>query len=72
VSDPATPDLFAAVPPVKPATTPRREQPLELRAAMALCRRMRRVQPLPDKQRLAHQICGTLIALCKKSTRGIR
>lgn len=67
-----TPDLFAGVPSVKQSTTQRREQPLELRAAMALCRRMRRVQPLPDKRRLAHEICGSLIALCKKSTRGIR
>ena len=67
-----TPDLFGGVPPLKHSTRPRREQPIELKAAASLCRRMRRAKAREDKQRIGHLICANLIALCKKSTRGIR
>ncbi len=67
-----TPDLFAGVPPLKPSTRTRREQPAELRTAASLCRRMRHAKALPEKRRIGHLICESLIALCKRSARGIR
>jgi hypothetical protein len=65
-------DLFAGVPPLKRSTRSRREQPIEIRAARALCQRIKATPARPDKQRIGHLICESLIALCKKNTRGVR
>lgn len=60
------PDLFADFPPPARRSRPRRSEPIELRAARALAKRMKRTPARPDKQRIAHQICESLKALCKR------
>jgi hypothetical protein len=66
------PDLFAGVPPLKRSTPARREEPVEIRAARALCRRMKGTPARDEKRRIATMITGNLVALCKRKARGIR
>lgn len=59
-------DLLTDIPPRCAEAKPRAEPPPELRTARALCRRLKRTAPRPEKQRIAHEICASLIALCKR------
>jgi hypothetical protein len=43
--------------------------PSELAHARALCVQLRRRQPLPDKQRIAHLICLNLISMLEHGAR---
>lgn len=47
----------------------RRQAPSELVSARALCAQLRRKQPLPDKQRIAHLICLNLISMLEHGAR---
>lgn len=65
MTDDATPDLFADMTRA-PSRAPRHETPPELRIARSLCRQIKRTPVQTEKRRLAHELCGTLIALCRK------
>ena len=47
----------------------RRQAPSELVSARALCAQLRRKQPRPDKQRIAHLICLNLISMLERGAR---
>lgn len=59
-------DLFGEKPiPRREAATGRSFAP-DLKAARVLCRQLRRRQPRPEKQRIAHLICLSLQSMLKQ------
>lgn len=60
-------DLFGELPiPRRDAVTQRSFAPA-LKTARVLCRELRRRQPRPDKQRIAHLICLNLLSMLRQS-----
>jgi hypothetical protein len=58
-------DLFGELPiPRRHAINKRSFEPA-IKTARALCRELRRKQPRPDKQRIAHLICLNLLLMLK-------
>jgi hypothetical protein len=61
-------DLFGETPtPQRDAATKRSFAPA-LTTARVLCRQLRRRQPRPDKQRIAHLICLNLLSMLRHDT----
>ena len=61
-------DLFGESPiPRRDAVTRRSFEPA-LKTAQVLCRQLRRRQPRPEKQRIAHLICLNLLSMLRNST----
>lgn len=61
-------DLFGEVPiPRRHAVKKPRFEPA-IKSARALCRELRRKQPRPDKQRIAHLICLNLLSMLKRNS----
>jgi len=61
-------DLFGEAPiPRRDAQTKRSFAPA-LTTARVLCRQLRRRQPRPDKQRIAHLICMNLLSMLKQNS----
>jgi hypothetical protein len=59
-------DLFGERPiPRRDAVTKRSFAP-DLKTARVLCRQLRRRQPRPEKQRIAHLICLSLLSMLKR------
>jgi hypothetical protein len=59
-------DLFGDAPaPIGHERIVRHRMPTELRAARALCVRLRDEQAIPEKHRITHLICLNLIAMLR-------
>lgn len=59
-------DLFGEKPiPRRDVATKRSFAP-DLKTAHVLCRQLRRRQPRPEKQRIAHLICLSLLSMLKR------
>lgn len=59
-------DLFDIATAPRPHRVCRGNEPAELRAARALCRRLKRAPSRHEKQKVAHLICENLRALLMK------
>jgi hypothetical protein len=63
-------DLFGDVPSKRHRnTTVPRQVPTELISARALCAQLRHKHALPDKRRIAHLICLSLISMLRQGAR---
>jgi hypothetical protein len=58
-------DLFGEMPIVQRDAATRRSFAPALTTARVLCRQLRRRQPRPDKQRIAHLICLNLLSMLR-------
>ena len=61
-------DLFGETPVPRPDAETKRSFAPALTTARVLCRQLRRRQPRPEKQRIAHLICLNLLSMLKRST----
>ena len=61
-------DLFGETPAPRRDTVTKRNFEPALKTARVLCRQLRHKQPLPEKQRIAHLICLSLLSMLKHST----
>ncbi len=62
-------DLFGEVPIPRREVVTRRSQAPALTTARVLCRQLRRRQPRPEKQKIAHLICLNLLSMLRHSSR---
>jgi hypothetical protein len=61
-------DLFGETPiPRRDAATRSNSSP-EIKVARVLCRQLRHKQPRPEKQRIAHLICLSLLTMLRHSS----
>ena len=61
-------DLFGEVPIPRRDAANRRSFAPDLKTARVLCRQLRRRQPRPEKQRIAHLICLSLLSMLKQNS----
>jgi hypothetical protein len=61
-------DLFGEVPIPRRETVTKRNFAPAIKTARALCRELRHKQARPEKQRIAHLICLSLLSMLKSST----
>jgi hypothetical protein len=61
-------DLFGEAPIPRREAVSKRSFAPALKTARVLCRELRRIQPLPDKQRIAHLICLNLLSILRHSS----
>jgi hypothetical protein len=65
-------DLFGEAPIPRREAVSKRSFAPALKTARVLCRELRRIQPLPDKQRIAHLICLNLLSMLRHSSQRSR
>jgi hypothetical protein len=61
-------DLFGETPIPRRDTATKRSFAPALTTARVLCRQLRRRQPRPDKQRIAHLICLNLLSMLTRDS----
>lgn len=61
-------DLFGETPIPRRDTVRKRSFAPALKTARVLCRQLRRRQPRPEKQRIAHLICLNLLSMLRHSS----
>jgi len=59
-------DLFGETPVPRREETTQRSFVPELKTARVLCRQMRHKQPKPEKKRIAHLICLSLLSMLRQ------
>jgi len=60
-------DLFGEMPVSRRDTVSKRSFAPALTTARVLCRQLRRRQPRPEKQRIAHLICLNLLSMLRRN-----
>jgi len=64
-------DLFGETPIPRRDTVSRRSFAPEITTARVLCRQLRHKQPRPEKQRIAHLICLSLLSMLRQGAQRV-